>query len=121
MFKEKFKTLYKFWNFPFGNIATASFIIAVLSGVFLALPFDVKNPYESISLLLLTNPSAAFFRNVHYWSAQLFLIFTVLHIIDHLRRKTEYKFKDGVWFRLTASIIVTFFVMLGDFEAINLL
>jgi cytochrome b561 len=113
--KEKFKTLYNFWNFPFGNIATASFIIAVLSGVFLALPFDVKNPYESISLLLLTNPSAVFFRNVHYWSAQLFLIFTVLHIIDHLRRKTEYKFKDGVWFRLTLSLFFSFYVMISGF------
>lgn len=69
MLKEKIKSLYSFWNLPFGNIATATFIIAVLSGVFLALPFDVKNPYESISLLLLTNLPAVFFRNVHYWSA----------------------------------------------------
>ena len=115
MLKEKIKSLYNFWNLPFGNIATATFIIAVLSGVFLALPYDVKNPYESISLLLLTNPSAVFFRNVHYWSAQLFLIFTVLHIIDHLRRKSEYKLKDGVWFRLTLSLFFSFYVMISGF------
>uniref|UniRef100_A0A832DF05 Cytochrome b/b6 N-terminal region profile domain-containing protein n=1 Tax=Ignavibacterium album TaxID=591197 RepID=A0A832DF05_9BACT len=113
--KEKFKPLFNFWNLPFGNVATASFIIAVLSGVFLALPFDVKNPYESISLFLLTNPPAVFFRNVHYWSAQLFLIFTVLHIIDHLRRKTEYKLKDGVWFRLTLLLFFSFYVMISGF------
>lgn len=115
MLKEKIKSLYSFWNLPFGNIATATFIIAVLSGVFLALPFDVKNPYESISLLILTNPPAVFFRNVHYWAAQLFLIFTVLHIIDHLRRKSEYKLKDGVWFRLTLSLFFSFYVMISGF------
>ncbi|MFN3695016.1 MAG: DUF4405 domain-containing protein, partial [Ignavibacterium sp.] len=115
MFKEKFKSFVDFWNLPFGNIATASFIIAVVSGVFLAIPYDVKNPYESISALLLINPAAVFFRNVHYWSAQIFLVFTIIHIIDHLRRETEYKVKDGVWFRLTVSILTTFFVMLSGF------
>jgi len=113
--KEKLKSLYNFWNLPFGNVATATFIIAVVSGIFLSLPYDVKNPYESISLLLLSNPAAVFFRNVHYWSAQIFLIFTVLHIIDHLKRKTEYRVKDGVWFRLTVSLFVTFFVILSGF------
>lgn len=115
MLKEKIKSFYKFWNLPFGNIATASFIIAVLSGVLLALPFDVKTPYESISYFLITNPYAVFFRNVHYWSAQIFLIFTVFHIVDHLRRKTEYKVKDGVWIRLTISLFITFYVMLSGF------
>lgn len=115
MLKEKFKSVIDFWNLPFGNIATSSFIIAVVSGVFLALPYDVKNPFESISTLLLINPPAVFFRNVHYWSAQIFLVFTILHVIDHLRRKTEYKVKDGVWFRLTVSILISFFVMLSGF------
>lgn len=115
MLKEKFKWFIDFWNFPFGNIATSSFIIAVVSGIFLALPYDVKNPYESISLLMLINPAAVLFRNVHYWSAQIFLVFTVLHIIDHLKRKTENKVKDGVWFRLTISILMAFYVMLSGF------
>lgn len=115
MLKEKIKSTINFWNLPFGNIATASFIIAVVSGIFLALPYDVKNPYESISSILLLSPAGVFFRNVHYWSAQIFLVFTILHIIDHLKRKTEYKVKDGVWFRLTVSILITFFVMLSGF------
>ncbi|BDQ02015.1 MAG: hypothetical protein KatS3mg037_0590 [Ignavibacterium sp.] len=115
MLKKRFKAFSDFWNLPFGNVATASFIIAVVSGVFIALPYDVKNPYESVSELLLLSPAGVFFRNVHYWSAQIFLIFTILHIIDHLKRKTEYKVKDGVWFRLTASIVITFFVMLSGF------
>ncbi|WP_337872049.1 hypothetical protein [Ignavibacterium sp.] len=115
MLKDKIGLFYRFWDLPFGNIATASFIIAVLSGVLLALPFDVKNPYESISFFLIVNPSAVFFRNVHYWSAQIFLMFTVLHIVDHLRRKTEYKIKDGVWLRLTVSLLISFYVMLSGF------
>ncbi|MCX8106604.1 MAG: hypothetical protein N3D80_12125, partial [Ignavibacterium album] len=115
MLKNKITSFVNFWNLPFGNVATASFIVAAVSGILLALPYDIKNPYESISAFLLINPAAVFFRNVHYWSAQIFLVFTVLHIIDHLRRKTEYKVRDGIWFRLTISILITFFVMLSGF------
>ena len=104
-----------FFRTPFGTIAFASFIMAAISGVLLALPYDVADPYDSISLLLLTNPAGVFFRNLHYWSAQIFLIFTLLHIFDHLRRSTEVEVSRGVWIRLTISLLVTFYVMISGF------
>jgi hypothetical protein len=104
-----------FFKTPFGTIAFSSFIITAITGVLLALPYDVVNPYDSISLMLLTNRAAVFFRNIHYWGAQLFLIFTFLHIIDHLRRSTETEVSKGIWIRLTVSLLVTFFVMLSGF------
>ena len=104
-----------FFRVPFGTIAFSSFIIAAITGVLLALPYDVANPYDSLSLILLTNPAGVFFRNLHYWSAQLFLIFTLLHIFDHLRRSTEVEVNKGVWIRLTISLLVTFYVMLSGF------
>ena len=114
--KHKFGILLqKIFAFPFGQIAFSSFLIAVVSGIFLAIPFDIKNPYDSISLILLTNPAGTFFRNIHYWSAQIFLIFSVLHVIDHLRMKTERKLSNGVWLRVTISIFFLFFVMISGF------
>ena len=104
-----------FLGTPFGTIAFSSFIIAAISGVLIALPYDVANPYDSLSLILLTNPAGVFFRNLHYWSAQLFLILTLLHIFDHLRRSTEVEVNKGVWIRLTISLLVTFYVMLSGF------
>ena len=114
--KNRFTILIqKAFEFPLGQIAFSSFLIVAVSGIFLAIPFDIKNPYESISLILLTNPAGTFFRNIHYWSAQIFLIFSVLHVIDHFKRKTEKKLSNGVWLRVTISIFFLFFVMISGF------
>lgn len=115
--------LQRFLAVSFGQTAFASFIIAAASGIFLAVSFDVRNPYDSISIILLTNPAGSFFRNLHYWSAQIFFISTIFHIIDHFFRKTEKNLTNGVWLRITLSILFLFFVMIsgfilkGDFES----
>ena len=80
----------------FGGIAISSLLICILSGVILAVPFDVSNPYLSISSFVLSNPGAVIARNMHYWSAQLFLIFSILHIWDHLRIGTEKGMRPGI-------------------------
>ncbi|MBU2652174.1 MAG: hypothetical protein KKA81_14695 [Bacteroidetes bacterium] len=99
----------------YGTTAIASLLICTVSGIILAIPYDVVKPFESIRQMLLTNPAAVFFRNLHYWSAQFFLIFTILHFWDHLYRSTEYRVKTGVWFRLCVSVFFIFFVMLSGF------
>jgi len=113
--KAKNEKYAKVFNFTFGQIALASFLIAALSGIFLAIPYDVKNPLDSISLILLSNPAADLFRNIHYWSAQFFLVFTILHFWDHLRLSTEKEVKKGIWLRLTISLLAVFYVMLSGF------
>jgi len=99
----------------YGAIASANLLICTLSGVALAIPFDVSDPYDSISRFIIQNPLAGFFRNFHYWSGQLFLIFTIIHLIDHFYRKTESRVKPDVWLRVTLSLAFTFFVMLSGF------
>jgi len=83
----------KFLYDTYGAIATASLLVCLLSGVFLVIPFDVTNPYDSISFFLLTSPGSVLFRNLHYWSAQGFLVFTILHFWEHLYRSTEQQVK----------------------------
>ncbi|MGE5430270.1 MAG: DUF4405 domain-containing protein [Syntrophomonadaceae bacterium] len=99
----------------YGNIAFASFIIAVISGILLAISYNIKNPYDSVSSMLLTDPAAVLMRNIHNWSAQLFLVFLILHTYDHLKRFTEKRVKSAVWLRLSLSVIAGFFVMLSGF------
>lgn len=99
----------------YGAMATASFLICVLSGVVCAVPYDINKPYESITFLLITNPSASFFRDIHYWSAQFFLVFTILHLWDHLKAGTEKNQTQGIWLRLTISILFVFFAMITGF------
>ncbi len=115
MSKSNSKLYSTLFGSTFGHIAFASFLIAVFSGVLLAVFYDVGKPFDSLSLLLITNPSAVLIRSIHYWSAQLFLIFIILHIWDHLRKSTEVKVKSGIWIRLAICIVVVFLVMLTGF------
>lgn len=115
--KEKIspKIYSKLFGSTFGHIAFASFFIAVLTGIFLSIFYDIHKPFDSISMILIANPSASFIRSLHYWSAQIFLVFIILHIWDHMRKSTEVQVKKGVWIRLAISILAVFFVMLTGF------
>lgn len=105
----------RFLGFSFGQWAIAMLMICLFSGVFLIIPYDVNQPYQSILSFSIQNSFALFFRNLHYWSSQLFLIFTILHFIDHLIQKSESKIKHGLWFRLVISILIIYLVMLSGF------
>lgn len=112
------RTLFKQWNSIFptvGLLSLAAFFIAILSGIAVAIPFDVHAPYDALQLMLLSNSGAEFFRNIHYWSAQLFLIFAILHSIEHFALKTERKLPRAVWLRLAISVPFALFVMLSGF------
>jgi len=110
---QKIKNIVLFDSY--GAIATASFLVCTLSGMVLAISYDINNAYESISIILIANPAANFFRNIHYWSAQFFLIFTILHIWEHLKLGTEQELSHGIWFRLSLSVFFIFLVMITGF------
>lgn len=99
----------------FGGIAVSSLLICVISGIVLAVPYDVNNPYASISGFILSNPGAIIARNLHYWSAQFFLVFSFLHICDHFIMGSEKGIGPGIWFRLFVSIFVILYAMLSGF------
>ena len=100
----------------YGWVATAAILICAVSGALLAVPYDVTSPYLSVTKLVTANPAASLLRNIHYWSAQLFLILTLIHIFDHLWKGTESNIrKKSMWFRLTLSLIFTMYVMLSGF------
>ena len=99
-----------------GWVATSALILCAVSGVLLAVPYDVINPYLSVTRLVTANPAASYVRNIHYWSAQLFLILTIIHIFDHLLFVYENRVrKKGVWLRLSISVIFVFYVMISGF------
>lgn len=108
--------LKKIWaSTSFGQLAIALFMICVVSGIFLAIPFNVNNPYESISLMLIASPAATLFRNLHYWSAQLFLVISLVHIYDHFRKKEGIRLKKALWARLSIGVLIIFLAMLTGF------
>lgn len=105
----------KLWFDTFGGLAVSSLLICILSGIVLAIPYDINDPYLSISQFLLYNPGAVLARNIHYWSAQFFLVFSLIHIWDHIRIGSDRFMRYGIWFRLIISVFVILFVMLSGF------
>ncbi len=90
-------------------------MICLISGIFVAIPYNVETPFLSISTMMVLNPAASFFRNIHFWSAQFFLIFVLIHIWDHFNKSEGIVLKRGIWFRLTLGILIIFLVMLTGF------
>ena len=99
----------------YGSISIANFLICAVSGIFLAIPFDVNNPYDTISVLMISNPVGSLLRNIHYWSAQFFLIFSLLHLWEYFKADIDFRLKKGVWMRVVISIVFIFYVMLSGF------
>ncbi|MGK9476508.1 hypothetical protein [Melioribacter sp. OK-6-Me] len=108
------KQYLRVFGITFGQLAFGMFLIAVVSGILLAIPYDVMNPYESVTQILLL-PRFNFLRSLHYWSSQFFLVLTIIHFWDHLRLSTEYRVPKNVWLRLTLSIILVIYLMLSGF------
>ncbi len=99
-----------------GWIAISGLLICVVSGVILAIPFDFTRPHQSISELLIFNTSGTLVRNLHYWGAQIFLIFTILHIYDHLKKSTETNIKNKrTWLILSVAIAIMGYEMISGF------
>ncbi len=99
----------------FGQWSLATFLIAVLSGVILTVPFDVANPYQSIASMMIAKPAASFVRNLHFWSAQLFLVFLFLHLYEYFKKKEPVRLSGSVWLRLTLGLVIIFLLMFTGF------
>ena len=99
----------------YGQITLASLVICIISGILLALPYDIGDPFLSISSMMILNPAASFIRNLHFWSAQFFLIFSLIHIWDHFNKSNEIKIKKAVWLRLSLGVMIIFLAMLTGF------
>ncbi len=99
----------------FGNIAVALFMLVVVSGIIVAVPYDVSTPYLSLGKIVLLNPYASFIRNIHYWSSQWFLVFSLLHLYDKFKNNKEVNAKPFLWFRLSVGVLVVFLALLTGF------
>ncbi len=99
----------------FGTLALAMFWLVVLSGIFLAIPFEIENPYLSISSLITANPWAALIRNFHFWSSQFFLVLSFLHLYDHYHSKEKIGLKKGMAIRLSVAVLILFLAMITGF------
>jgi len=102
-------------KWTFGTLALSMFWFVLLSGVLLAVPFDVDEPYLNISEIMVSNPWGSLIRNFHFWSSQLFLVFSLIHLYDHFHKKEKIGLKRGMAWRLSIGILIIFLAMLTGF------
>jgi hypothetical protein len=107
----------KFWRRipPMGMLALAAFVICAASGIMLVPAYLSASPLDSLALLSLKNPAGFFVRSLHYWSAGIFLVLAIAHVVDHLLRRSETRIRYGVWVRLSLTVPVVFAAMLSGF------
>lgn len=91
-------------------LATSSLIICLLSGIPLAFHYQPVNALHSVLTIEAFVNFGAFFRNLHYFSAQLTLIFMTAHLIDSIL-KGLYKIKEVLsWVTLILTLPLLLFI-----------
>lgn len=117
------------WSFLLGEIALYSFIIVILSGVYLTLFFDpsmaevvYEGPYENLQGIEMSRAMAStleisfevrgglFVRQVHHWAALIFVASMVVHMLRVFFTGAFRRPREANW------IIGALLLILGAFE-----
>lgn len=91
-------------------ICLALFNVSMLSGLILAFMYKPFNAYESVQTITYLVPFGDIFRQIHYFSSQLFVAFLILHIIFELL-KLKIKISQSSWNYSIMATLVLFFLM----------
>jgi ubiquinol-cytochrome c reductase cytochrome b subunit len=106
-------------EYRWGGGSLISLFLSILSGIVVALQYDVNDPFYSTTAIELVVPYGSFWRALHYFSSQAFFLLMLAHLAVVLW-KNETDFKRGPWIRLCATLpcglllLFTGYVLRGD-------
>ena len=87
-----------------GGLSLVSLYLSVLSGMVVALQYDPATPFFSASALDLLTPFGQFFRACHFYSSQLFFLFSLCHLAAVILAKTDQQLRFAKWLVLIGSV-----------------
>lgn len=93
-----------FLETKWGGMSLVSLYLSVLSGMVVALQYDPATPYFSASSLDLLLPFGQFFRAGHFYSSQLFFLFSLGHLAAVILAKGEQQLRFAKWLLLIGSV-----------------
>ncbi len=99
----------KFSAVKWGEFSLLSLYISVLSGIIVAMQYNPNAPFYSVSTIDLLVPFGAYFRSLHFYSSQLFFLFSVCHLLA-IFNETE-KFSTQQWIKLSLSLPVSLLIL----------
>lgn len=86
-----------------GGLSLVSLYLSVLSGMVVALQYDPATPFFSASSLELLAPFGQFFRSCHFYSSQLFFLFSLGHLVAVILAKSDQQLRFAKWLLLIGS------------------
>lgn len=109
----------------FGRLALGFLAISTLSGLALIPTYDIAHPYASLEAITAGIPWAWFMRTIHWFTSQMLLVTTALHLAEVVLARHERRLDSGKWWRATSSLglivlaLISGFLMRGDLEALS--
>lgn len=94
-----------------GGKSLVSLYLSVLSGMVVALQYDPSTPFFSASSLDLLAPFGQFFRSCHFYSSQLFFLFSLCHLAAIILAKTDQQLRFGKWLLLIGSVLAALLLL----------
>ena len=105
-------------NAKWGGWALVCLYVSLFSGIIVGIQYEPATPYYSTASIDLIVPFGAYFRSLHFYSSQLFFLFSCIHLV-FVFSETE-KYTKGEWIQLTSTLPVallllfTGYVLRGD-------
>ena len=103
----------------------SALIICLASGIALAFQYQpAGNVFQNMEEITTLIPFGWLFRKIHYASGQLFVVFMLLHTVDHFLRKRYRNYTLKTWALLVVPLglcffeLFTGFILKGDKEGI---
>jgi quinol-cytochrome oxidoreductase complex cytochrome b subunit len=103
------RTLKPTLTFGLGLVATASFLITLITGVLLMVYYKPSTDlaYQSIKDIHFTVSTGRFIRNIHRWSAQLMVLVVLLHMARVFFTASYKKPREFNWLVGLGLLVIT--------------
>lgn len=98
-------------NQTIADFTVVSLLVSIFSGIVISYHYFYTDPLLSVIRLETEIPFGKFFRNLHYFSSQLALIFVFLHLLDSLIKGWHERKSGFAWFWLVTSFLIIIFLV----------
>jgi len=101
-------TLFKkfLYNTRWGEWSLVSLYISVLSGIVIGLQYHSDTPLYSSTTLELLIPYGSYFRSLHFYSSQLFFLFSIIHLIAIFEHTESYSQAKWIQYILSLPVVL---------------